>query len=60
VLGLTLSLFAAMAAAHWIMGVRKPSLILGIAFGVAAAAYLLFIAALDAGFPHGLIEKLLS
>jgi hypothetical protein len=60
VLGLTLSLFSAMAAALWIMGVRKPSLILGIAFGVAAAAYLLFIAALDAGFPHGLIEKLLS
>jgi hypothetical protein len=60
VLGLTLSLFSAMAAALWIMGVRKPSLILGIAFGVAAAAYLLFIAALDAGFPHGPIEKLLS
>jgi Tripartite tricarboxylate transporter TctB family len=60
VLGLTLSLFSAMAAALWVMGVRKPSLILGIAFGVAAAAYLLFIAALDAGFPHGPIEKLLS
>ena len=60
VLGLTLSLFSAMAAALWIMGVRKPSLILGIAFGVAAAAYLLFIAALDAGFPHGPIENLLS
>ena len=59
-LGLTLSLFASMAAALWIMGVRKPSVILGISFGVAAAAYLLFIAALDAGFPHGLIEKLLS
>jgi len=60
VLGLTLALFSAMAVALWIMGVRKPSLLLGIAFGVAAAAYLLFIALLDAGFPHGLIEKLLS
>jgi Tripartite tricarboxylate transporter TctB family len=60
VLGLTLALFSAMAVALWIMGVRKPSLILGIAFGVAAAAYLLFIALLDAGFPHGLIENLLS
>jgi hypothetical protein len=59
-LGLTLSLFSAMAAALWIMGVRKPSLIFGIAFGVAAAAYLLFIATLDAGFPHGPIEKLFS
>jgi hypothetical protein len=49
-----------MAVALWIMGVRKPSLLLGIAFGVAAAAYLLFIALLNAGFPHGPIEKLLS
>jgi hypothetical protein len=60
VLGLTLSLFAAMAAALWIMGVRRLPVLLGIASGVAAAAYLLFIAVLDAGFPHGPIEKLLS
>jgi hypothetical protein len=60
VLGLTLALFAAMAAALVLMGVRRPSRVFGIAFGVAAAAYLLFIALLDAGFPHGLIEKILS
>jgi hypothetical protein len=60
VLGLTLSLFSAMAAALWIMGVRRLPVLLGIAFAVAAAAYLLFIAVLDAGFPHGPIEKLLS
>jgi hypothetical protein len=60
VLGLTLSLFAAMAVALWLMGVRRISVVLGISFGVAAAAYLLFIAVLDAGFPHGLIEKILS
>jgi cell division protein FtsW (lipid II flippase) len=59
-LGLTLALLAAMAAALVIMGVRKPSIVLAISFGVAAAAYILFIAILDAGFPHGLIEKLLS
>ena len=59
-LGLTLALFVAMAAALWVMGVRKPARLLGISFGVAAAAYLLFIAVLDAGFPHGLIEKILS
>jgi hypothetical protein len=59
-LGLTLALFLAMAAALWIMGVRKPARLLGISFGVAACAYLLFIAVLDAGFPHGLIEKILS
>jgi hypothetical protein len=60
VLGLTLSLFASMAVALWLMGVRRTSVILGISFGVAAAAYLLFIAVLDAGFPHGLIEKIFS
>ena len=60
VLGLTLSLFVAMAAALWLMGVNRPSLVLGIALSVAAAAYLLFIAVLDAGFPHGLIEKIFS
>jgi Tripartite tricarboxylate transporter TctB family len=60
VLGLTLALFVAMAAALWIMGVRQPARLLGISFGVAAAAYLLFIAVLDAGFPHGLIEKILT
>jgi hypothetical protein len=60
VLGLTLSLFASMAVALWLMGVRRLPVILGISFGVAAAAYALFIAVLDAGFPHGVIEKLLS
>jgi hypothetical protein len=60
VLGLTLSLFASMAVALWLMDVRRPSLIFGISFGVAAAAYLLFIAVLDAGFPHGFIEKIFS
>jgi hypothetical protein len=59
-LGLTLSLFVALVAALWIMGVRKPARLLGLSFAVAAAAYLLFIAVLDAGFPHGLIEKIFS
>ena len=60
VLGLTLSLFVSMAAALWLMGVRRIPVLLGISFGVSAAAYLLFIAVLDAGFPHGVIEKLFS
>lgn len=59
-LGLTLSLFLAMAGALLIMGVRKPWTVLGISFAVAAAAYLLFIALLDSSFPHGPIEKLFS
>jgi hypothetical protein len=59
-LGLTLSLFVAMAGALLIMGVRRPWTVLGISFAVAAAAYLLFIALLDSSFPHGPIEKLFS
>jgi Tripartite tricarboxylate transporter TctB family len=59
-LGLTLSLFVAMAAALIIMGVRRVSTVLLISLAVAAAAYLLFIAVLDSSFPHGPIEKLLS
>ena len=60
VLGLTLSLLLAMAAALVIMGVRKPTTVLWISAAVAAAAYILFIAILDSAFPHGPIEKLFS
>jgi hypothetical protein len=60
VLGLTLSLLAAMAAGLAVMGVRKPLTLAGISFAVAGAAYLLFIALLDAGFPHGPIEHFLA
>jgi hypothetical protein len=59
-LGLTLALLLAMAAALLVMGVRKPSTVLWISLAVAAAAYVLFIAILDSSFPHGPIEKLLS
>ena len=59
-LGLTLGLFLGMAASLRIMGVRKPRVLLAIAFTVAAAAYLLFIAALDSNFPHGPVENLIA
>ncbi len=59
-LGLTLSLLMAMAAALTLMGVRKISTVLAISFSVAAAAYVLFIAVLDSAFPHGPIEQLLA
>ena len=59
-LGLTLSLLLAMAAALVVMGVRKLSTVLWISLAVSAAAYVLFIAILDSSFPHGPIEKLLS
>ncbi|HEX2199613.1 MAG TPA: tripartite tricarboxylate transporter TctB family protein [Burkholderiales bacterium] len=58
--GLTLGLFCAMLAALAVMGVRRPAPLLGLPLAVAAAAYLLFIVALQSDFPHGPIEKLLS
>ena len=59
-LGLTLGLFAGMAAALWVMGVRRPGLVVGISASVAAACYILFIATLQSEFPHGPVEQLLS
>jgi hypothetical protein len=59
-LGLTLGLFLGMFCALWLMGVRKPKPLLGISFVVAAAAYGLFIAALNSEFPHGPIEALID
>ena len=59
-LGLTLSLLLAMLAALRVMGVRKISTLLWVSSGVAAAAYVLFIATLDSAFPHGPIERLLA
>ena len=59
-LGLTLALLLAMLAALRVMGVRRLSTLLWVSSGVAAAAYLLFIATLDSAFPHGPIERLLA
>ena len=55
-LGLTLGLLLGMLAALWLVGVRRPAVLVGISVVVAASAYLLFIAALDSSFPHGPIE----
>jgi len=59
-LGLTLSLLLAMGLALRLMGVRRARTLLSVSFGVAAAAYLLFVAILDSAFPHGPIERLLA
>ena len=56
-LGLTLGLLLNMAAALWIMGVRKPARIAAISVAVAASAYLLFIFTLNSDFPHGPVER---
>jgi hypothetical protein len=59
-LGLTLGLFLGLVAALYLMGVRKPLPLVLVPLFVAAAAYLLFIAALNTDFPHGPIERLFS
>jgi hypothetical protein len=59
-LGLTLALFLAMAGALYLMGLRRPMRIFWIAFAVAAAAYLLFIALLGSDIPHGPVENVIS
>ena len=56
-LGLTLTLFLGLAAALYLMGVRKPAQLFWISFAVSASAYLLFIAALNSDFPHGPVEN---
>jgi hypothetical protein len=59
-LGLTLALYLALAAALYLMGVRKPAPLAFVPLAVAAAAYALFIAALDSDLPRGPIEELLA
>jgi hypothetical protein len=59
-LGLTLGLFLALAAALYLMGVRSRSRLVLVPLAVAAAAYGLFIAALDSDLPRGPVEHLLA
>ena len=59
-LGLTLSLLLAMAAALYLMGVRKRSHLVWTSLGVAASAYLMFVAFLASDIPHGPVENLIA
>ena len=59
-LGLSLGLFAGLAAALYVMGVRNRVALVVVPLAIAAAAYLLFVAALNTDIPHGPIERLLS
>ncbi len=59
-LGLTLSLVLAMAAALYLMGGRKRSHLVWPSLGVAACAYLMFIAFLGSDIPHGPVENLIA
>jgi hypothetical protein len=59
-LGLTLGLWLGILAQLWIIGVRRWKILFWIPTSTAACIYLLFIALLDSGFPHGPIEVLLG
>ncbi len=59
-LGLTLALFLAMFSALYLMGVRKRAPLVWTPLGVAAFAYVVFIAVLDSEFPRGPVENLLA
>jgi len=59
-LGLTLALFLALAAALYLMGVRKPAHLMAVPLAIAGAAYVVFIAVLDSDLPRGPIERLLA
>jgi hypothetical protein len=59
-LGLTLSLFLALGAGLYLMGVRRRSRLFWVPFSIAACAYLLFIALLNSDLPHGPVENAVS
>ena len=59
-LGLTLGLWLGMVAQLWIIGVRSWKTLFWLPTGTAASVYLLFVAVLDSGFPHGPVENLLA
>ena len=59
-LGTTLGMFAVMLVSMWLLGVRQPGLLFGVAFAVAAVVYLLFMALLQSRLPRGIVENLLS
>jgi hypothetical protein len=59
-LGLTLGLWLGLLAQLLIIGVRRRKILFWLPTLTAAAVYALFIAVLDAGFPHGPVENLLA
>jgi hypothetical protein len=59
-LGVTLGIFLGLLASLWILGIRKPKVLFLVSFITAAAVYTLFIAVLDASFPHGPVENLIG
>lgn len=59
-LGVTLGLFLGLLASLYLLGIRKPRVLIAVPGVSAAAVYVLFIAILDSAFPHGPIEILIA
>ena len=59
-LGVTLGLFLGLFASLWALGIRKRKQLILVPLVTAAAVYLLFIALLDAAFPHGPVEHAIT
>ena len=59
-LGLTLALWLGLLAQLRLIGVRRWKILIWLPTVTAACVYLLFIAVLDAAFPHGPVEMLLG
>ena len=59
-LGVTLGLLLALLASLWMLGVRSRKALVLVPLAVAAAVYLLFVAALQTDIPHGPVELMLQ
>lgn len=59
-LGVTLGLLLALLASLWILGVRSRRALVLVPLAVAAAVYLLFVAALQTDIPHGPVELMME
>jgi hypothetical protein len=58
--GVTLGLFVSLYASLRLLGIRRRKVLFLISAITAAAVYVLFIAILDAAFPHGPIEHAIA
>ena len=58
--GTTLGLFLLLIASMWVMGVREPGKLAGVAFCTSAVVYIMLIYLLDTRLPRGIVEKTIA
>lgn len=59
-LGFTLSTFLFLIGTMAFFGIRSPAKLVGVPLALSAGGYVLFIVALNARFPHGIVEEALG